>query len=104
MEEYQLCIESEERLKCFENVWPLRTNSGLFVNVYYFSHQKSGNFCGEVARGSLFTERICYRLSEFANIKYPEILMILRKCIEGYNILYQNFGLFFIRSTMIGFT
>lgn len=52
--------------------------------------------------GYILTERIPYRLSQFCNIPYEEALSILKKVLQSYKILYQWYGVFYVRSTMIG--
>jgi hypothetical protein len=51
---------------------------------------------------SILTERIPYRLSQFRNIPYQEMLSIIKTCFKAFKILYDEYGLFKIKSTMLG--
>ena len=49
------------------------------------------------------TERIHKRLSDFKGLPYDEIMAILGRVINGFEILSENYGLFKPKSSMIGF-
>ena len=53
-------------------------------------------------KGTILTERILYRLSQFCNIPYEETLYMIKIALMSYRELYLEYGLFYVRSTMLG--
>ena len=54
------------------------------VSVYYFTHEESKELCGLFQKGTMLTERIPYRLTDFKNIPYEEVLTIIKLALTGY--------------------
>lgn len=72
------------------------------VGVYYFTHSPTEEFCAIYQKGSILTERIPYRLSQFCNIPYEEALSIIKIALQSFKTLHIEYGLFSVRSTMMG--
>ena len=81
----------------------LRVQHPGFVSVVSFK-LAPGGLCGVYQSGSLLLERIPYRLCQFSNIPYSEIVSILHQCLKYFSILHDSYGLFLIRNTMVGFS
>lgn len=58
------------------------------VGVYYFTHSAPEEFCAIYQKGSILTERIPYRLSQFCNIPYEEVLTIIRIALQSFKTLH----------------
>jgi len=70
-------------------MWVLRTQEEAIVMAYYFTHNTPKDLCGVFQEGSILTERIPYRLSQFCNIPYQEIIPILRAVLKSYKVLHE---------------
>jgi hypothetical protein len=102
MEQYEVSIGNQDELARYQKMWQLRTQEEEVVGVYYFSSHASQEICSLGQSASILTERIPYRLSQFCNIPYLEMVTVLRTCLKVYKILYAEYGLFRVRSTMLG--
>ena len=104
MEEYRVQIISKQNLEQYKKMFLIRTDHDLFVNTLYFTHGKGDSICSSFQQGSIILERIPHRLCEFNNFPYLEAISIISIALKGYCQLYKIFGLFFVKSTMIGFS
>jgi hypothetical protein len=83
-------------------MWQFRMKEEQAVSVYYFTHEVTEEMCGMYQKGSLLTERIPYRLSQFCNVPYEEVLGIIKNSLKGFKSIYDEYGMFLVRSTMLG--
>lgn len=83
-------------------MWLLRAQEEAVVGVYYFTHRANKELCGFYQQGSILTERIPYRLSQFSNLPYEEMLFVLKLALRAYLMIHSEYGLFLVRSTMVG--
>ena len=84
MEQYQISIENETELAKYTNMWQYRMKDEHAVSVYYFTHEPADEMCGMYKKGTILTERIPYRLSQFCNIPYEETLNMIKIALLSY--------------------
>ncbi len=78
-----------------------RLEQQYFPSTLYFLSRSSSSVCGNSKLGSILIQRIPYRLCQFKNLSYNDAISIISKCLKGYNKLYQKYGIFKPKTTMI---
>lgn len=58
--------------------------------------------CSTYEGGSILSDRVAYRLQQFFEVKYTNILTIMSIALQSFQILHEEYGLFNVKRGMIG--
>lgn len=94
VEQYDLTFTSEADYQAYCKHLDWRGSSNCLVTPKYVKHMRDNALCSTFQHASIFFERNPVRLYEIQDIALDEGLYILYAAIQGFEILFEQFGYF----------
>ena len=94
VEQYDLTFTSDADYQAYCKHLDWRGSSNCLVTPKYVRHMRDNALCSTFQHASIFFERNPVRLYEIQDIALDEGLYILYAAIQGFEILFEQFGYF----------